>query len=96
MQGAGFTAGTTTIEGGPLLIALSRTLRITHFDGLGFSIVKSISPLQPLWSITRLWTIFIWFRGPQAPHHTFGLFYHSAGIIRGIDLGTVLKYPDPY
>jgi len=27
---------------------------------------------------------------------SFGLFYHSAGIIRGIDLGTVLKYPNPY
>jgi putative hemolysin len=27
---------------------------------------------------------------------SWGLFYHSAGIIRGIDLGTVLKYPDPY
>lgn len=27
---------------------------------------------------------------------SFGLFYHSAGIIRGIDLGTVLKYPNPW
>jgi putative hemolysin len=27
---------------------------------------------------------------------SFGLFYHSAGIIRGIDLSTVLKYPNPY
>ncbi|HUI40403.1 MAG TPA: hypothetical protein VL523_00390 [Terriglobia bacterium] len=27
---------------------------------------------------------------------SWGLFYHSANIIRGIDLGTVLKYPDPY
>jgi putative hemolysin len=27
---------------------------------------------------------------------SWGLFYHSAGIIRGIDLGTVLKYPDPF
>ena len=27
---------------------------------------------------------------------SWGLFYHSAGIIRGIDLGTVLKYADPY
>lgn len=26
----------------------------------------------------------------------WGLFYHSAGIIRGIDLSTVLKYPNPY
>jgi hypothetical protein len=26
---------------------------------------------------------------------SFGLFYHSAGIIRGIDLGTVLRYPKP-
>jgi hypothetical protein len=41
-------------------------------DGLGFSIVKSISPLQSLLSITRLSAIFIWFRGPQAPHHTLG------------------------
>jgi putative hemolysin len=27
---------------------------------------------------------------------SWGLFYHSAGIIRGIDLSTVLKYPNPY
>jgi hypothetical protein len=26
----------------------------------------------------------------------WGLFYHSAGIVRGIDLGTVLKFADPY
>jgi hypothetical protein len=25
-----------------------------------------------LLSITRLSAIFIWFRGPQAPHHTWG------------------------
>jgi putative hemolysin len=27
---------------------------------------------------------------------SWGLLYHSAGIIRGIDLSTVLKYPNPY
>ncbi len=27
---------------------------------------------------------------------SWGLFYHSDGIIRGIDLSTVLKYPNPY
>jgi putative hemolysin len=27
---------------------------------------------------------------------SWGLFYHSDGIIRGIDLSTVLKYQDPY
>ena len=27
---------------------------------------------------------------------SWGLFYHSAGIVRGIDLATVLKYPNPY
>ncbi|HWY19716.1 MAG TPA: hypothetical protein VNX26_00765 [Candidatus Acidoferrum sp.] len=27
---------------------------------------------------------------------SWGLFYHSAAIIRGIDLSTVLKYPNPY
>jgi putative hemolysin len=27
---------------------------------------------------------------------SWGLFYHSDGIIRGIDLSTVLKYADPY
>ncbi len=27
---------------------------------------------------------------------SWGLFYHSAGIIRGIDLSTVLKYSNPY
>jgi putative hemolysin len=27
---------------------------------------------------------------------SWGLFYHSAGIIRGTDLSTVLRYPDPY
>jgi hypothetical protein len=27
---------------------------------------------------------------------SWGLFYHSNGIIRGIDLSTVLKYPNPY
>lgn len=27
---------------------------------------------------------------------SWGLFYHSAGIIRGTDLSTVLKYPNPY
>jgi len=27
---------------------------------------------------------------------SWGLFYHSAGIIRGIDLSTVLKYANPY
>jgi putative hemolysin len=27
---------------------------------------------------------------------SFGLFYHSAGIVRGIDLSTVLKYSNPY
>jgi putative hemolysin len=27
---------------------------------------------------------------------SWGLFYHSASIIRGIDLSTVLKYPNPY
>ncbi|HEV3275236.1 MAG TPA: hypothetical protein VG860_00300 [Terriglobia bacterium] len=27
---------------------------------------------------------------------SWGLFYHSAGIIRGIDLSTVLKYQNPY
>lgn len=27
---------------------------------------------------------------------SWGLYYHSAGIIRGIDLSTVLKYPNPY
>jgi putative hemolysin len=27
---------------------------------------------------------------------SWGLLYHSAGIIRGIDLSTVLKYKDPY
>ena len=27
---------------------------------------------------------------------SWGLFYHSAGIIRGIDLSKVLRYPDPY
>jgi putative hemolysin len=27
---------------------------------------------------------------------SFGLFYHSANIIRGIDLSTVLKYQNPY
>lgn len=27
---------------------------------------------------------------------SWGLFYHSAGIIRGIDLNGVLKYPNPY
>jgi hypothetical protein len=27
---------------------------------------------------------------------SYGLFYHSAGIIRGIDLSTVLRYPNPY
>jgi putative hemolysin len=27
---------------------------------------------------------------------SWGLFYHSAGIIRGVDLSTVLKYADPY
>jgi putative hemolysin len=27
---------------------------------------------------------------------SWGLFYHSAGIIRGADLSTVLKYPNPY
>lgn len=27
---------------------------------------------------------------------SWGLFYHSSGIIRGIDLSTVLKYPNPY
>ncbi len=26
---------------------------------------------------------------------SYGLFYHSAGIIRGIDLSTVLRYPNP-
>jgi hypothetical protein len=26
----------------------------------------------------------------------WGLLYHSAGTIRGIDLGTVLKFPNPY
>jgi len=26
----------------------------------------------------------------------WGLFYHSANIVRGIDLATVLKFPDPY
>jgi putative hemolysin len=27
---------------------------------------------------------------------TWGLFYHSANIVRGIDLATVLKFADPY
>ncbi len=27
---------------------------------------------------------------------SWGLAYHSQGIVRGIDLSTVLKYPDPY
>jgi putative hemolysin len=27
---------------------------------------------------------------------SWGLFYHSAGIVRGTDLSTVLKYPNPY
>jgi putative hemolysin len=27
---------------------------------------------------------------------SWGLFYHSAGIVRGIDLSTVLKYSNPY
>jgi putative hemolysin len=27
---------------------------------------------------------------------SWGLLYHSAGIIRGIDLSTVLRYPNPY
>jgi len=27
---------------------------------------------------------------------TYGLFYHSASIIRGIDLGYVLAYKDPF
>lgn len=27
---------------------------------------------------------------------SWGLFYHSASIVRGIDLATVLKYPNPY
>jgi len=27
---------------------------------------------------------------------SWGLLYHSAGIIRGVDLATVLKYPNPY
>ncbi len=27
---------------------------------------------------------------------SWGLFYHSAGIIRGIDLNGVLRYPNPY
>jgi hypothetical protein len=27
---------------------------------------------------------------------SWGLFYHSAGIIRGTDLSTVLRYPNPY
>jgi putative hemolysin len=27
---------------------------------------------------------------------SWGLFYHSAGIIRGADLSTILKYPNPY
>jgi hypothetical protein len=27
---------------------------------------------------------------------SFGLFYHSAGIIRGADLNGILRYPDPY
>jgi putative hemolysin len=27
---------------------------------------------------------------------SFGLFYHSAGIIRGIDLSTVLRFADPF
>lgn len=27
---------------------------------------------------------------------SWGLFYHSAGIIRGADLSTVLRYPNPY
>ncbi len=27
---------------------------------------------------------------------TYGLFYHSASIIRGVDLGYVLAYKDPY
>ena len=27
---------------------------------------------------------------------SWGLFYHSASIVRGIDLSTVLKYPNPY
>jgi putative hemolysin len=27
---------------------------------------------------------------------SWGLFYHSDGIVRGIDLSTVLKYADPY
>jgi putative hemolysin len=27
---------------------------------------------------------------------SFGLFYHSAGIVRGIDLSTVLRYADPF
>ncbi len=27
---------------------------------------------------------------------SWGLFYHSASIVRGIDLTTVLKYPNPY
>jgi len=27
---------------------------------------------------------------------SWGLFYHSAGIIRGIDLNGILRYPDPY
>jgi len=27
---------------------------------------------------------------------TWGLFYHSADIVRGIDLGTVLRFHDPY
>jgi hypothetical protein len=27
---------------------------------------------------------------------SFGLFYHSAGIVRGIDLDGILRYPNPY
>lgn len=27
---------------------------------------------------------------------SWGLLYHSAGVIRGIDLSTVLRYPNPY
>lgn len=32
----------------------------------------------------------------QSSIDSWGLFYHSADIIRGIDLSTVLKYPNPY
>jgi hypothetical protein len=28
--------------------------------------------------------------------HSWGLAYHSAGIVRGKDLAKVLKYPNPY